>query len=448
MKGMWCLEPRCKLKGCKQRRVRGSDYCQIHVCSEWLHNRHCLKRGRGPGGLCAEHSTCVKIHHGRKCGNRRKKIDTEYKYCADLHACRDDECKAPNVGNRTATVISKWCVNHACANTECDGPRIGGGQGCKAHTCQAAGCVLTVPGTKDADKSKVDNYCAQHRTCKKAACDQPIFVHNANRSSRFCFEHYCKPGSGACEKERIDGAGAEACEDHTCARYHLARGCCKPRAAGTLPGALYCADHECKRVACQRERYADKDWCPEHLCNSPLELREDCGNEREGAAANQIYCKDHRLCAEPKCREFRAFKGNVRQEKCEEHSKPPCKFPSCTRNPSTEGVDYCPAHLCQYAHGCRSPPVAGSPVCWVHKCVEASCPFPRVVPPPADIPFPFYPATAPAAADATAMLFYQHHLAAVMGSAGSYCHLHTCRARGCGEFYPPPPFPLPPLLRG
>ncbi|KAI1487069.1 hypothetical protein F5X96DRAFT_651801 [Biscogniauxia mediterranea] len=436
MKGMWGLDPRCKLKDCKQRRIKGSDYCQKHICKEWIYNRQCFKRGRGPNNRCAEHSNCVKQMGGRKCGKPRKKPDPEYKYCAEIHGCRDDECKAPSIGNRTGTaIISRWCVNHACANTECENPRVGGGQGCREHTCQATGCVLMVPGTKEADKSKVDNFCAVHRTCNKSGCGQPIFVHTSNRNSRFCFEHFCKPGAGACAKERVDGAGAEACEDHTCAHYHLNRACCKPRAA-PLPGALYCADHECKRPGCQRERHADKEWCPEHLCSSPLELREDCGNEREGAAANQIYCKDHRPCDEPNCREFRAFKGNVRQEKCVEHSKPKCKYPNCARNPESESLDYCPSHLCQYAQGCRSSPIPGTSICWLHKCAEPPCPFPRVAPPPLVAPFfpgPIAPSSSSNAdtTAATTLLLYQQHLAAAGGKVGAYCHLHTCRARDC-----------------
>ncbi|KAI1506369.1 hypothetical protein F5X99DRAFT_664 [Biscogniauxia marginata] len=468
----------CKLKVCRNRRVKGSEYCESHICKEWYRNRNCYRRGKGSHGLCPDHANCVKQHGGRRCGRPRKKLDTDYKYCLEIHGCQEDDCKASNLGSRSANVITRWCINHACGNTECAEPRVGGGQGCKDHTCHAEGCVLMVPGTRDADKSKVENYCPGHRTCNKDRCANPIFVHNSNRNSRFCFEHFCKPGAGTCEKERVDAAGAgvaaadaEACEEHTCVRYHLNRACFKPRAA--TAGSLYCADHECSRPGCQKERFAAKEWCSEHLCSSPLELREDCSNEREGgtaaAAADQIYCGDHKTCAEPGCREFRAFRGNgvARGDKCEEHSKPRCKFPNCASAPDGGGegrTDFCAAHLCQYGQGCRQAPIPGTPICWLHKCAEPTCLRPRIPSSPSPYPYPYpshaFPpssssssSSSPSDMTATMTMMMMTMMMLQGGRLGSYCHEHTCRARDCvrkifvpSSFSSSSSFPPAPLL--
>ncbi|KAL7624151.1 hypothetical protein AAE478_005708 [Parahypoxylon ruwenzoriense] len=388
---------KCRARGCNNRRVVIADvaslpFCRQHACSAVFRGKSCLRRGHGEQRLCSHHSS---IHNNpKKC-----------------------TCSPP----------PPHCPKYTCGIKDCDHPRRGPGSCCPKHTCQAEGCVNCVDGhnAKTSSKGKQPegrcHHCRGHHhhpVCQADGCESLVFLDVANRAGKYCYRHFCpvpvppsnpltttptpesNTDGGGCSGQRVDGAGASACRDHTCALYPL---CVKPRADAAR--GLFCADHECKDRACRRQRYDGGSacplgdargapaiilpgagrgpWCVDHMCVAALSRREDCGSRREGTPQNPLFCADHEPCGEAGCDAFRAFKGRERQDRCEEHLKSKCAFPSCpldaTADARGNALPACRYHACRHV-GCMAVLSSESPsslYCDAHRCRESACPNPR-----------------------------------------------------------------------
>ncbi|KAI0901316.1 hypothetical protein F4806DRAFT_492206 [Annulohypoxylon nitens] len=400
---------KCRVRSCNNKRIINnavfSPYCRHHVCTVCLKQKTGIKRGHGEERICRHHS------------------------------CTHPTCHSPRSKKHINTT---YCLKHACNIRTCDQPRHGPGLCCLIHTCRGRGCVNCVhpPSPPDPFLEPAPteaHYCPGHRPCQAPGCSNLAFQDPSHRVGAFCFRHYCAAAAG-CEGQRVDpeveggragvSGHASACREHTCALYPV---CAKPRVDAER--GLFCKSHECADAGCRKQRYDSGStgyssatigvglgsgvrrgpggggggaegkpgkgiWCADHMCMAALTRQEDCPNRREGTPTNPLYCADHELCEEVGCVAFCAIRGRgMRLERCEEHLKSKCAFPSCPLDAEGNAAA-CRYHVCR-ADGCLTmlPPTItpASPrtslFCDVHRCVESECVNPRLtttsaLPPP------------------------------------------------------------------
>ncbi|KAI8630939.1 hypothetical protein F5Y19DRAFT_40705 [Xylariaceae sp. FL1651] len=354
--GIWrrSMGNQCKAQGCRAetrsiRYVHGqsmkTSYCTRHLCNLWRAEEMCCeRRSRGE-------SYCTK------------------------HACQYLDCKERR---RDIVNSGRFCWNHSCRSPECEQvASYRHGYLCPDHACRASGCDRVVPGTNDPAKAKQDNFCDIHRCCQLDNCMNPIYTLTTNAARKFCAHHYCDVGE-TCGKPRVGGTDAKACPDHTCRLFTAQPSCCKPK---TNINGMYCGDHECKENNCLTLKYHATDWCSQHLCMAALTHQRQCNNRRDGIPDNRDYCKDHKKCTVSGCDDYGAVVNNVKQDKCDNHSKPSCQTSGCDKtaeNPKG-GPMYCDRHTCafhQCAMGVIGPPLV---FCVMHKCHSPGCLQARVV---------------------------------------------------------------------
>ncbi|KAI0142998.1 hypothetical protein GGR57DRAFT_369881 [Xylariaceae sp. FL1272] len=421
------------------RVVKQAPYCERHLCDQWRSDDNCLRKKDGNSRFCKYHRGCVIDG----CRYSRKDTDPKFKYCIELHGCVWSKCEDA----RRKSGESSYCDNHACANLKCkDGILRDGLKVCKAHKCHDAACGNEVPGTEDLAKSKELNYCDLHRECQEANCNRRIYFDGKQVAHKFCPEHECKI-SDVCDKSRVPGEGAEACADHTCRKYYMVPSCNKPKSG---IGNTYCKEHECKVEKCVADRYETKELCKDHLCMADILQKKQCGNEREGTASNQFYCKDHRICEEKGCEEFIVLENGRRKDKCEKHIKPQCEILNCTE-PATAPVAnprYCAQHTCAYSQcddACLGLPVL---FCDYHRCNEPGCVHAAVTGTPPGGVNPLQLMSLGTGRSALAKLlspprvYCADHKCEVIncngrgekrnGGSAILCSSHCCKAKGCG----------------
>ncbi|OHW89686.1 hypothetical protein CSPAE12_11752 [Colletotrichum incanum] len=202
----YCLDHRCRVSSCFERRVVDAEYCVDHVsricrelkCRELVHadnrcliHQRCTVKGcnnfkfkQSDGSLwdfCEHHyaenrctyKDCDRLEHG--CGAAR---------CYAVAVSLDGGGFGPFCRRHTCTIagcveIAEFgvhCHRHRCHWKSCERPCLAGGEYCADHQCRRAGCrkIARLPL----------GYCDEH-CCKIDKCLNYCDV----TADRICFEH-------------------------------------------------------------------------------------------------------------------------------------------------------------------------------------------------------------------------------------------------------------------
>ncbi|KAI1329397.1 hypothetical protein F5Y16DRAFT_108892 [Xylariaceae sp. FL0255] len=413
---------RCAVKGCTGKRWSkhgsSSQFCRRHKCKD----KHCTSRIKKGKIYCQPHLTCAYSN----CRWDKHAQDIEkFIYCWESHACRADNCE--NV-RREPFHRNQFCAHHACESSDkCNNPRNDlGGKVCPHHKCRDHDCMAKVKGTRDPRDAKELNWCSSHKMCQSGNCKNPIFTTGGNPAGKYCSQHFCNI-SGICDKPRVTGADATACEDHTCLRYRGRSSCCKVKK--DPGGGVYCEDHECKNITCTDERLGDREWCYRHACHAYTSHKVDCKNEKEGTPQNPDHCKDHVECEDPGCKEYCNLGENAQYKKCEKHRKIICNIPGCEAEATNPPINptLCNNHVCAFGHCCEAHLIT-SFFCPSHKCISPSCNEPRAISNDGSASsLGLALLSGGLLGTATAQL----NLTQVLMPVGLYCAKHVCGVRGC-----------------
>ncbi|ETS85375.1 hypothetical protein PFICI_03400 [Pestalotiopsis fici W106-1] len=178
----------CAYKGCKSQSeayAKGrnygflaSPYCSDHACRHWDHGQPCKNPTKRDEPLC------------------------------DIHGCVKDGCKNQKE-IKSASLNSKYCLKHTCVEADCLEMSDSALNRCEKHTCAFATCLEPVTPGDDA----VTKYCARHRQCKAATCNQDVQLSDGRGPLPYCKDHYCAFGHD-CDEPRH--GTSTACEKHIC----------------------------------------------------------------------------------------------------------------------------------------------------------------------------------------------------------------------------------------
>lgn len=195
---IYCYKHQCQYRTsngayCKNARVIGSNYCELHAksavpcsfegCTEFVFNENT--------DLCDIHANkSCKFSSGMR--NCRELALSDSDYCR-RHTCSIKGCTsiiAPTYGGKYSTVcLEHWPEGH-CAAEGCD--RIGEwarkgvtdkSRYCWEHMCKETGCKN--------QSLEGQQYCGEHLEGTCVVCDLPVFHSRAGYKQKGCFNHTC-----------------------------------------------------------------------------------------------------------------------------------------------------------------------------------------------------------------------------------------------------------------
>ncbi len=324
--GEYCIDHSCKLKGCLNKRLNYSIYCEEHLYP------------------CANKRFCSNAEENRVAKNidfcsSCQKTNTQTSFSNTTY------CKFPGC-NKNPKEGSLYCRDHSCIH--CENARKYPSFYCGDHCCSVEGCSER---RKDLNTGF---YCIKH-SCVKEGCYEFKYQNNY-----YCYEHYKNPAA----ENKLPSTPASTFNQTKCTF---------PNCSAYTPNK-YCDKHSCKEENCQKsvKIYNKKDkkdeiilgkYCEDHSCEV-----KNCLNKK---SSNSKYCETHG-CTDENCPNLRKFYNKNNQQYigryCIAHS---CNIEGCLQHKVAKG-NYCDKHTCKM-DGCYKLKKDKSDYCEEHSCKDPTC---------------------------------------------------------------------------